>query len=86
MGILYNFLTFGIMRNLNRKDYIVLAVVIAMAMPVLLAFNGNPSTWYINIIGIVYAVWLVRKLSTSKLGHALTMRLERIEDKLFAMN
>ena len=73
------------MRNLNRKDYIVIAVVIAMAMPALLALNGNPETWYINIIGIVYAVWLVRKLATTKIGQALTMRLAKIEDKVFSM-
>ena len=72
------------MRNLNRKDYAVLVMAIAMAMPVVLAFNGNPSTWYINVVGIVYAVWMVRTLIVSRIGRLFFERLLKIEGKLFA--
>lgn len=73
------------MKRLNRKDFAVLLVAMAMTMPVVLVFNGNPETWYINIFGMVYALWLVRKLSTTKLGKAFCARMERIEEKVFSM-
>ena len=73
------------MKNLNRKDYIVLLVAIAMGMPIVCVFNCNPETWYVNLFGMVYALWLVRKLSTTKLGKAFCARMERIEEKVFSM-
>ena len=54
-----------------------------MSMPVILVFNGNPETWYINVFAMVYLVWLVRKLQSTKIGRKFTMRLGKIEDKIF---
>lgn len=71
------------MRKLNRKDFAVLLVAMAMTMPVVLVFNGNPETWYINVFAMVYLVWLVRKLQSTKIGRKFTMRLGKIEDKIF---
>lgn len=72
------------MRNLNRKDYVVLVVAIAMAMPALCVLNCNPQAWYINLIGGCYALWLVRKLQSSPIGKAFCKRMEKIETKVFA--
>lgn len=69
--------------KLNRKDLCVLLVAMAMTMPVVLVFNGNPETWYINVFAMVYLLWLVRKLQTTKIGRKFTMRLGKIEDKIF---
>ena len=71
------------MKRLNRKDLCVLLVAMAMTMPVVLVFNENPETWYINVFAMVYLVWLVRKLQTTKIGRKFTMRLGKIEDKIF---
>lgn len=71
------------MKRLNRKDFAVLLVAMAMTMPVVLVFNGNPETWYINVFAMVYLVWLVRKLQSTKIGRKFTMRLGKIEDKIF---
>ncbi len=71
------------MKRLNRKDFAVLVVAMAMSMPVILVFNGNPETWYINVFAMVYLVWLVRKLQSTKIGRKFTMRLGKIEDKIF---
>lgn len=71
------------MKRLNRKDFAVLLVAMAMTMPVVLVFNENPETWYINVFAMVYLLWLVRKLQTTKIGRKFTMRLGKIEDKIF---
>ena len=71
------------MKRLNRKDFAVLLVAMAMTMPVVLVFNGNPETWYLNLLGIAYAAWMVRQLQTTKIGRKFTMRLGKIEDKIF---
>ena len=71
------------MKRLNRKDWAVLAASMAMTMPALLIFNGNVETWYLNLLGIAYAVWMVRQLQTTKIGRAFCTRMERIEDKIF---
>ena len=71
------------MKRLNRKDWAVLAAAMAMTMPVLLVFNENMSAWYYNVIGICYALWIVRKLTNTKIGRAFCARMERIEDKIF---
>ena len=71
------------MKRLNRKDFAVLLVAMAMAMPVVLVFNGNPETWYINVFAMVYLLWIVRKLQSTKIGRKFTMRLGKIEDKIF---
>lgn len=71
------------MKRLNRKDFAVLLVAMAMTMPALLIFNGNVETWYINVFAMVYLLWLVRKLQTTKIGRAFCARMERIEDKIF---
>ena len=71
------------MKRLNRKDLCVLLVAMAMTMPVVLVFNGNPETWYLNLLGIAYAAWMVRQLQTTKIGRAFCTRMERIEDKIF---
>lgn len=71
------------MKRLNRKDFAVLLVAMAMTMPVVLVFNGNPETWYINVFAMVYLLWLVRKLQTTKIGRKFCARMERIEDKIF---
>ena len=71
------------MKRLNRKDLCVLLVAMAMTMPVVLVFNGNPETWYINVFAMVYLLWLVRKLQSTKIGRKFTMRLGKIEDKIF---
>ena len=73
------------MKNLTKKDYAVLAIAFAMTMPVVCVFNCNPSTWYINVLGLVYAVLIVRKLQTTAIGRAFTMRLAKIEDKVFSI-
>ncbi len=73
------------MKRLNRKDLCVLLVAMAMTMPVVLVFNGNPETWYINVFAMVYLLWLVRQLQTTKIGRKFTMRLGKIEDKIFGM-
>lgn len=72
------------MKRLNRKDWAVLAAAMAMTMPVLLVFNENMSAWYYNVIGICYALWIVRKLTNTKIGRAFCMRLAKIENKIFA--
>ena len=71
------------MKRLNRKDFAVLVVAMAMTMPVVLVFNGNAETWYINVFAMVYLLWLVRKLQSTKIGRKFTMRLGKIEDKIF---
>lgn len=71
------------MKRLNRKDFAVLLVAMAMTMPALLIFNGNVETWYLNLLGIAYAAWMVRQLQTTKIGRKFTMRLGKIEDKIF---
>ena len=71
------------MKRLNRKDLCVLLVAMAMTMPVVLVFNCNPETWYINVFSMVYLLWLVRKLQSTKIGRKFTMRLGKIEDKIF---
>lgn len=71
------------MKRLNRKDLCVLLVAMAMTMPVLLVVNGNPETWYINVFAMVYLVWIVRKLQSTKIGRAFCARMERIEGKIF---
>lgn len=71
------------MKNLTKKDFAVLLVAMAMTMPVVLVFNGNVETWYINVCAMVYLLWLVRKLQTTKIGRKFTMRLGKIEDKIF---
>ena len=71
------------MKRLNRKDFAVLLVAMAMTMPTLLVFNENMSAWYYNVIGICYALWIVRKLTNTKIGRAFCARMERIEDKIF---
>lgn len=71
------------MKNLTKKDFAVLLVAMAMTMPVVLVFNGNVETWYINVFAMVYLLWLVRKLQTTKIGRKFTMRLGKIEDKIF---
>lgn len=70
--------------KLNRKDLCVLLVAMAMTMPALFIFNGNIETWYINVFAMVYLVWIVRKLQSTKIGRKFTMRLGKIEDKIFA--
>lgn len=72
------------MKRLNRKDWAVLIVAMAMTMPVILVFNGNMDTWYINIFAIAYLLWLVRKLQRTRIGRAFCARLAKIEDKIFA--
>ena len=71
------------MKRLNRKDLCVLLVAMAMTMPVVLVFNENPETWYINVCAMAYLLWLVRKLQSTKIGRKFTMRLGKIEDKIF---
>lgn len=71
------------MRKLNRKDFAVLIAAFAMALPMLLAFNGNPETWYLNIMGIAYIAYIVYKLQNTDLGRKFTMRMEKIEQKIF---
>lgn len=71
------------MKRLNRKDFAVLLVAMAMTMPVVLVFNSNVETWYINVCAMVYLLWLVRQLQTTKIGRAFCARMERIEDKIF---
>ena len=71
------------MKRLNRKDWAVLVVAMAMTMPVVLVFNCNQETWYINVFAMVYLLWLVRKLQTTKIGRKFCARMERIEDKIF---
>ena len=71
------------MKRLNRKDFAVILVAMAIGMPVVLVFNGNPETWYLNLLGIAYAAWMVRQLQTTKIGRAFCARMERIEDKIF---
>lgn len=71
------------MKNLTKKDFAVLLVAMAMTMPVVLVFNGNVETWYINVFAMVYLLWLVRKLQSTKIGRKFTMRLGKIEDKIF---
>lgn len=72
------------MKNLSKKDWAVLAMAFAMAMPALMIFNENMSAWYYNVIGIVYALWIVRKLTNTKIGKAFCARMERIERKVFS--
>lgn len=72
------------MKRLSKKDWAVLAAAMAMTMPAIAVFNGNPQTWYINVIAIVYCLWVTRKLTNTKIGRAFCMRLAKIENKIFA--
>lgn len=71
------------MRKLNRKDFAVLIVAFAMALPMVLVFNENSETWYLNIMGIAYIAYLVYKLQNTDIGRKFTMRMEKIERKIF---